>query len=232
MRMVFHRQGTRVPVVVPPTYVSYLPRTERVQAVLATWLGHEGYRLSKALLPLKTLAVRSGLADYGRNNICYVAGMGSYLQLVAAFSDLPCDGDPWREPKALDRCKSCFACLRQCPTGAISRDRFLLHAERCLTFHNEAGGEFPSWIEPSWHHCLIGCLRCQTICPENQAVREWFEDRAEFAEQETTRLMQRVPLEELPAATVAKIQSLEITADYQLLCRNLAMIIGRQREAR
>jgi epoxyqueuosine reductase len=228
MRIVFHWQGERVPVIAPPTYVSYTPRTASVQAVLAAWLEQEGYGLAKPRLPLKTLAVRSGLADYGRNNICYVQGMGSFLQLVGAFLDLPCEDDLWREPKALDRCETCVACLRQCPTAAITNDRFLLRAERCLTYHNEAAGDFPGWIDPSWHHCLIGCLRCQTDCPENRAVREWFEDRAEFLEHETTLFLQRVPLDQLPVETAVKLRSLEINEDYRLLCRNLSMIIGRE----
>ena len=229
MRIVFHWRRASAPVVVPPTYVSYTPRTETVQAVLGAWLREDGYRLAAPRLPLKTLAVRSGLAEYGRNNICYVPGMGSFLQLVAGFSDLPCEDDPWREPKALDRCESCVACLRHCPTGAITNDRFLLRAERCLTYHNEAAGDFPGWIDPSWHHCLIGCLRCQTACPENRAIVEWFEDRAEFSERETALFIQRVPLDRLPAETAAKLQSLEINEDYRLLCRNLSMIVGRER---
>jgi epoxyqueuosine reductase len=228
MRIVCHWKGRRVPVLVPPTYVSYTPRTEGVQAVVADWLREDGFRLAKPRLPLKTLAVRSGLAHYGRNNICYVPGMGSFLQLVGAFSDLPSKDDPWREPKALDRCATCVACLRHCPTGAITSDRFLLHAERCLTYHNEAAADFPGWIDPSWHHCLIGCLRCQTACPENRAVSGWFEDRAEFSEEETALCVRRVPLERLPAETAAKLQSLEINEDYRLLCRNLSMIIGRE----
>jgi len=231
MRIVFHWQGQPVPTVVPPTYVSYNPRTESVQKVLAAWLQHEGCRLAKPLLPLKTLAVSSGLAEYGRNNITYVPGMGSFLQLVGAYSDLPCESDPWREPKALDRCESCVACQRHCPTGAITKDRFLLHAERCLTYHNEAARDFPSWIDPSWHHCLIGCMRCQTACPENRAVLEWFEDRAEFSEQETTLFVQRVPLDRLPAETAAELRSLEINEEYRLLCRNLSMIIGGENRA-
>lgn len=228
MRIVFHWQDGRVPVIAPPTYVSYTPRIESVQAFLAAWFQHEGYHLAKPQLPLKTLAVCSGLAYYGRNNICYIPGMGSFLQLVGAYSDLPCDGDPWREPKALDRCESCIACLRHCPTGAITKDRFLLHAERCLTYHNEAACDFPSWINPSWHHCLIGCMRCQTACPENRAVLEWFEDRTEFSEQETALFIKHMPLYRLPAKTVAKMKSLEINEDYRLLCRNLSMIIGRE----
>jgi epoxyqueuosine reductase len=38
-----------------------------------------------SLLPLKSLAVRSGLAAYGRNNVCYVPGMGSFLELVGLY---------------------------------------------------------------------------------------------------------------------------------------------------
>ena len=231
MRVAFHWQGERVPVVVPPTYVSYTPRTDSVQAVLAGWLEKEGYGLARPRLPLKTLAVRSGLADYGRNNITYVPGMGSFHQLVGAFSDLPCDGDPWTEPKALDRCDSCVACLLRCPTGAITDERFLIHAERCLTYHNEAARDFADRIDPSWHHCLIGCMRCQSVCPENRAVLDWFEDRAEFSEQETNLLVQRVPLDQLPAETAAKLKSLEISEDHVLLCRNLSMILGREGRA-
>lgn len=228
MRILFQWRGRRVPVVVPPTYVSYTPRTESVQAALAGWLGEDGYHLAAPRLPLKTLAVRSGLASYGRNNVCYVPGLGSFLQLVAGLSDLPCDGDPWREPQALARCESCVACQRRCPTGAIADDRFLLHAERCLTYHNEAAADFPDWVDPSWHHCLIGCLRCQTVCPENQAVLGWFEDRGEFSEPETALFLQRAPLAELPAVTASKLRSLEINEDYRLLCRNLSMIVGRE----
>jgi epoxyqueuosine reductase len=150
---------------------------------------------------------------------------------MGAFSDLPCDGDPWREQKALDRCESCVACLRRCPTGAIASDRFQLHTERCLTYHNEAASDFPSWIDPSWHHCLIGCMRCQTVCPENRTVLDWFEDRAEFSEQETALLIQRVPLDRLPEGMAAKVKSLEINEDFGLLCRNLSMIIGRGDDA-
>jgi epoxyqueuosine reductase len=228
MRIIFKWQGRCIPVIVPPTYVSYTPRTESTQDVLAVWLKHEGYRLAKPQLPLKTLAVYSGLAKYGRNNICYVDGMGSFLQLVGAFSNLSCDNDQWQEPKKLDRCESCTACLQNCPTKAISKNRFLLHAENCLTYHNEAASDFPTWINPSWHHCLIGCLRCQTICPENKAVIKLFEDRADFSEQETALFIQGVPIDQLPKEMVIKIKSLKINENYRLLSRNLSMIIKQE----
>ena len=227
MRIFFRWKNRRVPVIVPPTYISYTPRTNSTQEVLAAWLKNAGYRLAKSELPLKTLAAYSGLAKYGRNNISYVEGMGSFLQLVGAFSDLPCDSDPWQEPKKLDRCESCVACLNHCPTNAINKNRFLLHAENCLTYHNEAASDFPGWINSSWHHCMIGCMRCQIICPENRAVITWFEDRSEFTEQETALFIQGTPLDQLPKEMVIKIKSLEINESYHLLSRNLSMIIER-----
>jgi epoxyqueuosine reductase len=224
-RITFRWQGLRLGVILPPTYAGYSATTARVQAALACWLRAAGYAAAGARLPLKTLAARSGLAEYGRNNLCYVRGMGSFLQLAASFSDLPCPADPWREPVSLERCKSCSTCLRNCPTGAISWDRFLLRAEDCLTYHNESSTEFPDWIQPSWHHCLIGCMRCQSKCPENQAVWEWFDDRIEFSEQETAGFIEGVPWDQLPLETGTKLRCLGLNEDYPILCRNLSMII-------
>ncbi len=232
-RTIFHWHDRRLAVIVPPTYADYSATTACVQAVLASWLQRNGYEVAGAQLPLKTLAAWSGLAEYGRNNICYVAGMGSFLQLAGVFSDLPCSEDGWREPGILRRCDSCLACLRCCPTGAIVQDRFLLRAENCLTYHNEAAAEFPSWIHPSWHHCLIGCMKCQKACPENRSVLTWCHDRAEFTEYETACLSECMPFDQLPRQTLAKLQGLQLNEDYRILCRNLSMLLNQApKEAR
>ncbi len=229
-RVVFHWQGSRLSVVIPPTYAGYSATTVQGQAVLASWLDHVGYKAAASRLPLKTLAAWSGLAEYGRNNICYVSGMGSFLQLVGVFTDLPCAEGSWGAPRMLQRCDSCVACLRCCPCGAIEKGRFLLHAENCLTYHNEGAAAFPAWIHPSWHHCLIGCMRCQSICPENKSVLTWFDDRAEFSEDETACLIKNTPFDQLPRETAARMQSLQLNEDYRILCRNLSMLVNRSAE--
>lgn len=229
-RIFCHWKGTRLAVIVPPTYAGYAATTAATQDVLAEWLGRQGYRIARPLLPLKTLAVRSGLAQYGRNNLCYVPGMGSFLQLVGALSDMPCaeNEDAWGDARALPRCESCVGCETRCPTGAVAADRFLLHAERCLTYHNESADELPGWIDPSWHHCLVGCMRCQTICPENKAVAGWFDDRAEFSELETALLASDRPFDLLPPDTARKMRGLELNEPVETLRRNLRLLLERR----
>jgi len=95
------------------------------------------YQIARMALPLKILAVRSELASYGKNNISYIPGMGSFYRLIAFYSDFPCQEDIWLEPQMMKHCHNCSACLDNCPTGAITSGGFLLHAERCITFHNE-----------------------------------------------------------------------------------------------
>ena len=132
-RAIFNWNKQRYPLILPPTYTAYDDTTKQVQNLLAKILGENGYKSTGTALPLKLLAARSGLARYGRNNICYTSGLGSFFQLVAAYSDIPCKVDSWQEATMMKNCEECELCRRVCPTGAIPTDRFLLHAERCIT---------------------------------------------------------------------------------------------------
>ncbi len=222
VRVTFTCDGKPLHCIIPPTY----PEREmdaRVYALLREILEPAGYRVVEASLPKKLLAVHSGLAAYGRNNITYVPGMGSFHGLVVAYTDLPIADDGWREPQILERCQICQACQRHCPAGAITGRRFLLRAERCITFHNEkpAPVPFPSWMDAAWHNCLVGCLRCQWVCPENRDVRQWIEDGVVFTPAETELLLEGVPLEEIPACTLEKMQRVHLDLWAELLPRNL-----------
>ncbi|MCJ7634638.1 hypothetical protein MUP77_19890 [Candidatus Bathyarchaeota archaeon] len=93
----FTFEGKKKILILPPTYVAYQQTTNRVAECLTGIFKEKGYRIAETALPLKLLAVRSGLAEYGMNNITYVPGMGSFLQLAAFYSDLPCREDTWRQ---------------------------------------------------------------------------------------------------------------------------------------
>jgi len=229
---VFTWNGESRALILPPTYVAYEETRKQTEDLLATLLGIKGYRVARASLPLKLLAVQSGLGSYGRNNVCYVSGMGSFLQLVAVYSDLPCQKDSWRKPQMMETCRNCYACRQKCPTGAISSDRFLLRAERCLVFHNERKGAipFPAWIDPAWHNCLVGCLHCQRVCPQNREFLHWIGETEEFSEGETELLLKGVQLSQLPATTAAKLKHLDLIESLDILPRNLGVFF-RERNA-
>jgi len=228
IRVIFTWQGESWPFTIPPTYPAYRETDERVGDILSSVLNPEGYRVSQAALPVKYLAVRSGLGEYGRNNICYVPGMGSFHRLVAFYTDFPCPEDSWREPQMTKSCQSCHVCIDSCPAGAITADRFLIHAERCLTFHNERRGEFPAWIGPSWHNCLVGCLHCQIACPQNVLFLEWIEGDQVFSEEETNLILECVPSDRLHLDTVKKLERLDLIEYLEVLPRNLRMLLRQK----
>lgn len=223
LRMTFTWAGHTIPVYIPPTY-SY-EVSNRVTEIVHDILTPAGYHLQKASIPMKLTAVRSGLARYGKNNITYVEGMGSYHRLTALVSDLPCVADSWGEARALDLCETCVACRDKCPTGAIPSDRFLIHAERCLTFLNEFGGRFPAWLDSTIHHCLIGCLYCQSYCPVNRKIRPWVEESASFSAAETELILTGVSKDALPPETIAKLTEFGFQENLPEIARNLRAVL-------
>jgi len=229
-RAVFTWNGVRRPLVLPPTYTAYGIIIKQVQDLLSQLLSGKGYTVARTALPFKLLAARSGLVHYGRNNITYAPGLGSFLQLVAYYSDMPCERDDWQEPTMMQACEKCDLCRRACPTGAIPSDRFLLRAELCISYHNEKEGDipFPSWMDPSWHNCIEGCMRCQRACPVDKQFLNWVEDEGEFSEEETSMLLEGRPREKLPEETVRKLTHLDILNDISILPRNLGVFFKKQ----
>jgi epoxyqueuosine reductase len=186
-------------------------------------LAEKEHHVARTALPLKLLAAGSGLGSYGRNNVVYVPGMGSFLQLVAAYSDLACEKDSWQEAQMMKNCEHCQLCRQRCPTEAIPSDRFLLRAERCIVFHNEKKGDvpFPAWINPSWHNCVVGCLHCQQICPQNKNFLQWIGEKEDFSEEETALLLKGASRDQLPLKTARKLEHLSIIDYLDSLPRNL-----------
>jgi epoxyqueuosine reductase len=214
-------------VVVPPHYAGYYTVPRGLTAALAEALGPTGHAAAGFEPPLKTLAACSGLARYGRNNIAYVPGLGSYLLLAACATDAPPPADAaWDEPRQLDRCERCSACLRACPSGAISADRFLLQTDRCLTTVNEDEAPFPDWVDPAWHHCAVGCLRCQQACPENATVDLRVAPAEVFDEAESAAILAGTPSGGHVPETREKLERCGLDYSPALIARNLRALIG------
>ena len=214
-------------VVVPPHYAGYHTVPDGLAVALAAALAPAGHAAARFEPPLKTLAACAGLARYGRNNITYVGDLGSYLMLAACATDAPPPAAAtWDEPPRLDRCERCSACLRACPSGAIRADRFLLQTDRCLTMVNEDEAPFPDWVDPAWHHCAVGCLRCQQACPENAGVELRVAPAEVFDAGESAAILAAAPAEELAPATREKLARCGLDYSPALIARNLIALIG------
>ncbi len=222
---IFRWKGREIPLTVPPTYADAAEVDAQAISILNKVLLPESYRFVKARLPLKTLAAHSGLVSYGRNNITYLSKFGSSHRLTAFFTDLPCKEDQWQERKLMEGCETCQACLQACPTGAISEGRFLLRAEKCLSYLNEKGSgmAFPSWVDPGTHNAIVGCMRCQRVCPYNKGVQGWAEVRGEFSEEETAYLLDGKFSGDEAASMGSKLKSMGL--DLTIFPRNLAALL-------
>lgn len=227
--------GKSKTLLIPPTYTGYSNIPASALKLIKNAIEIFGYKFEIASLPHKSLAVRSGLAYYGRNNITYIPEFGSYYQLASYFTTIAEDvGDPL-EPQMLERCKSCVACIKVCPTGAITRNRFLIHAEKCLTYFNENTGDFPEWIGGDAHNSLIGCILCQKFCPENKQVRNWLAENICFSESETEKILSVNDIFELPEEVQNKLRELDLVdthITFKSLQRNMrVMLLGKANDS-
>lgn len=221
-------------VIMPPMYLlntsSELEEEQKkiseVTTILQEVLTPKNCKVVKTNLPCKLIAVKSGLGAYGKNNICYINSESSFYWIGVYISDMLCENDSWQKSTTMEMCESCDLCLKNCPTGAITNDRFIIHANKCITLQNESKKDFPKWLEPKWHNSIIGCMRCQIVCPANKNHIKDVEDFAEFDDWETRMILEKTPLGELPKITYRKLELINFIEDYDLLARNLNVLIN------
>ncbi len=211
-------------------YLPHIDNSKKVGSILNAILNPKGYHVKEVKsLPMKPLAVRSGLSLYGRNNVTYVEGMGSFINLKAFYSDVSCDSHELFKLRRMGACERCSQCLASCPTGAIKVDRHIIKAEQCLTYLNEfidAEG-FPDWLSASAHNSLHGCIVCQVACPMNKPYINNIESSVEFDEDETQLILDGIRLEDLPQAMMEKVHLLCLENYLPLLPRNLSVLLAK-----
>jgi epoxyqueuosine reductase len=229
--LTFHRVRGPERLLVPPTYVRYRATQKEVLADLSRSV-FGGSPVEPLAAPLKAVAGRLGLVTYGRNNVTYAEGLGSYIQLVGGVTreDLSEGAAAPKPPACLDECLSCTACADACPTQAIPADRFLLRAERCLVFFNERPDPFPEWIPPTAHRCAIGCLVCQQVCPANRGLFKVERDAAILTNAETEAILSENADGQIPELSSAeeKLAFLGLTEPGAVLWRNVRAALSRR----
>ena len=233
MTATFNIDGRGHDVVIPPQYYDDGVSLDDLTGIVRDEiLGGPGPRIERAKgFHLKPLAGRSGLGRYGRNNLCFVDGFGTYITLIAFLTDHRFPEDHWGELALMEACSECPLCYSLCPTGAIRRDNFVIDAGRCITLYGEIDGVFPNFILPSMHNALMGCMACQARCPVNEKVPGTmgrFDE--EVSEDETRKILAGTPDDELLKSLTRKLRSYPPATSreqFPIFTRNLQPLLRR-----
>ncbi|MFX1388735.1 MAG: 4Fe-4S double cluster binding domain-containing protein [Promethearchaeota archaeon] len=230
----FHLDGKKHQIIIPPNYYDDGTTYEDFEnLILQEIIKEKGYKIQFTnRLHVKLLAVRSGLGKYGKNNICYIDEWGSMINLFAYFTDFQFEEDYWTELTMMEECQKCSICVNKCLTGAIpkkSSDDFVINAGKCISVYNEIEGIIPDWIPSEAHNALMGCMKCQEDCPNNQYVINLHEKFEDITEKETLMILNGTFDEDLAISVSKKLKMfLSCNAkDYlPVIKRNLELIVN------
>ncbi len=116
--------------------------------------------------------------------------------------------------------------------GAIDKERFLLHAEKCYTLFSESPEPIPESLKLPSPKCLIGCLKCQQVCPENKGLLRYEEMTVYFNSEETGAFLGAAGVSRRTMDQAqSKFLKLGLTEGFPVLARNLKRMLKLRRIA-
>jgi epoxyqueuosine reductase len=164
----------------------------------------------------KPLAEAAGLGWQGKHTNLVSRDHGSWLFLGAIYTTLELTPDR----AGRDRCGSCDACQRACPTAAFPAP-YRLDARRCISYLTiEHKGPIPEALRPAIGNRIYGCDDCLAVCPWNK-----------FAKAAAANLAFQ-PRAELVAPRLADLLDLDDAGFRQVFAGSPIKRIGRNRMVR
>lgn len=112
----------------------------------------------------KKAARLAGLGDIGKNSLFIHKDFGTRVRLGTLFTDCELKGDGVLKEKL---CFGCDACVKACPSGAISGKEFFPGVERESIFNPQLCSDY---MKKQFHHIGRGvvCGICMKVCPYNK----------------------------------------------------------------
>jgi epoxyqueuosine reductase len=164
----------------------------------------------------KPLGQAAGIGWQGKHTNLVSRAHGSWLFLGAIFTTLAL---PPAAPH-VDRCGSCDACQRACPTDAFPAP-YRLDARRCVSYLTiEHKGPIPHEFRASLGNRIYGCDDCLAVCPWNSFAEAAAANRA------------FLPRAELAAPRLADLLALDDAGFRALFAGSPIKRIGRDRFVR
>jgi epoxyqueuosine reductase len=164
----------------------------------------------------KPLAEAAGLGWQGKHSNLVSREHGSWLFLGAIYTTLDLEPDA----PGPERCGSCDACQRACPTDAFPAP-YRLDARRCISYLTiELKGPIPEEFREAIGNRIYGCDDCLAVCPWNK-----------FAAAAAANLA-FAPRAELTAPELADLLALDDAGFRQIFSGSPIKRIGRDRMMR
>jgi len=203
--------------------VDYHDVVKRNLKALARWLvetvgGDTDVKVFVDTAPVmeKPLAAAAGLGWQGKHTNLVSRSDGSWLFLGMIYTTLGLAAD---QPER-DRCGSCDACQRACPTDAFPAP-YRLDARRCVSYLTiEHKGPIPHEFRRAIGNRIYGCDDCLAVCPWNKFAAAARANKA------------FVPRAELVAPRLADLLALDDAGFRQVFAGSPIKRIGRDRMVR
>ena len=214
-------QGDRGRISVYAQGSDYHDVVKKALKALGRWLAQEAgcdlkVFVDTAPVMEKPLAEAAGLGWQGKHTNLVSRTQGSWLFLGAIYTTL----DLATDTPGRDRCGSCDACQRACPTDAFPAP-YTLDARRCISYMTiEHKGPIPHEFRENIGNRIYGCDDCLAVCPWNKFAQTAAAHKA-FA-----------PRAELTAPALADLLALDDEAFRQVFAGSPIKRIGRDRMVR
>ena len=141
-------------------------RSYHAAQALAKKLGEQGIRAEHARVPERALLLENGFGARCDNALLALEPFGTRFVLQSLVLRLP-EGEAYDVPAAAaSACLHCGRCAAACPTGAIQEDGY--DWTRCLRSYMEKAA-MPRFVMEKMD-TLLGCERCQNVCPLNEGT--------------------------------------------------------------
>ncbi len=141
-------------------------RLQKLANMIEAHIGPFSYRAFSDSAPVleKPLARNAGLGWIGKHTNLIHRQAGSWFFLAELYTDLALPVTV----AGKDHCGTCDACIRACPSGAITAP-YVLDARRCISYLSiEMDGSIPLPLRRALGNRIYGCDDCQLACPWNR----------------------------------------------------------------
>ena len=208
---------------IPPIYGNRSTIVNESKRITESIFTQFGYHTYSVCLPKKLIAVHCGLASYGNNGLTYIKDFGSYFRLTMFASDYECSNKSvWNDISLMKSCRKCGKCIQICPVAALEKGSAWVNTNKCITRYNEQLGDFPEWINESYHNSLVGCSKCQEICPQNYKKAE--EIIMPVSNEIINQIMYVNSYNELNEKTKELLTELSLDRYFHVLKRNIMIL--------